>query len=83
AYRVYNKRTLCVEESIHVIFDENDLLTYQEDDEDEDEDDPDFWLTRNNPPELEEEDREIIGSEVENINQENLTKDENPEQTHE
>ena len=80
AYRVYNKRTLCVEESIHVIFDENDLLTYQEDDEDEDENDPDFWLTRNNPPELEEEDREIIGSEVENINQEESNKDEELEQ---
>ena len=26
AYRVYNKRTMCVEESIHVIFDESDKL---------------------------------------------------------
>ncbi|XP_061367426.1 uncharacterized protein LOC133310512 [Gastrolobium bilobum] len=26
AYRVYNKRTMCVEESIHVIFDESDAF---------------------------------------------------------
>ena len=73
AYRVLNKRTSCIEESIHVIFDENDLLTYQENDENEDEDDPDFWLAHeHNPPELEEVEQTIEGSEDKNINQEQL-----------
>ena len=45
AYRVYNKRTLCVEESVHVIFDESDLVDYQreeEDEENESDEDPEF-----------------------------------------
>ncbi|XP_074319033.1 uncharacterized protein LOC141655949 [Silene latifolia] len=41
AYKVYNKRTLLIEESIHVIFDESSVLGQVQnmDDDDEDEDD--------------------------------------------
>ena len=31
AYRVYNKRAMCVEESVHIIFDETNLMTSEQD----------------------------------------------------
>ena len=31
AYRVYNKRTMCVEESVHILFDETNFLTSEQD----------------------------------------------------
>ena len=30
AYRVYNKRTMCVEESFHIIFDETNFMTSEQ-----------------------------------------------------
>ena len=36
AYRVYNKRTMCVEESVHIIFDETNHVIDVQDDEDDD-----------------------------------------------
>ena len=30
AYRVYNKRTMCVEESVHIIFDETNFTTSEQ-----------------------------------------------------
>jgi transposase InsO family protein len=34
AYRVFNKRTLCIEESMHVSFDESNIYTSRKDDDD-------------------------------------------------
>ena len=30
AYRVYNKKTMCVEESVHIIFDETNFTTSEQ-----------------------------------------------------
>ncbi|XP_021734165.1 uncharacterized protein LOC110700891 [Chenopodium quinoa] len=35
AYRVYNKRTMCVDESVHIIFDETDYVIDVQDDDDD------------------------------------------------
>src|SRR6187397_63854 len=51
AYRVYNKNTLCVEESIHVIFDESNMFMNVQNSEDND---FEIGLTRNQDPDEEE-----------------------------
>ncbi|XP_074283543.1 uncharacterized protein LOC141608090 [Silene latifolia] len=61
-YKVFNKRTLCIEESVHVIFDENNMFDKAEQDDEEDMNEPDFRLFRDDPPDLEEEEKEIEGT---------------------
>ncbi|XP_074277336.1 uncharacterized protein LOC141600974 [Silene latifolia] len=50
AYKVYNKRTMCFEESVHVIFDETNVLNAEL----QDDDDFEIGFIRDDPPELEE-----------------------------
>ncbi|XP_074305231.1 uncharacterized protein LOC141640280 [Silene latifolia] len=62
AYKVFNKRTLCIEESVHVIFDENNTFDKAERDEEEVMNEPDFCLYKGDIPKLDEEDKEIKGT---------------------
>jgi len=65
AYKVFNKRTLCIEESVHVVFDEDNMFEKAEQNEEEDLDDPDFCLSRDDVPEDVEEVIEGINDELE------------------
>ncbi|XP_074298014.1 uncharacterized protein LOC141628816 [Silene latifolia] len=49
AYKFYNKRTVCFEESVHVIFDETNVINVEL----QDDDDFQIGFVRDDPPELE------------------------------
>ncbi|XP_074271663.1 uncharacterized protein LOC141595596 [Silene latifolia] len=58
AYKVYNKRTMCFEESVHVIFDETNVLNAEL----QDDDDFEIGFIRDDPPELEENPSSLEGT---------------------